>query len=123
MNSLRIRHIKNNVRILLINNHGGAEFHYNTGKKKDPTIDLHTAAKHNTTALGWAESVGFKYLSAHTQAEYMLNIDTFVNPDIDHPILYEVFTDMEKDASVLHDFYNMNRNPSFFFTGCKICLK
>ena len=114
MNSLRIRHIKNNVRILLINNHGGAEFHYNTGKKKDPTIDLHTAAKHNTTALGWAESVGFKYLSAHTQAEYMLNIDTFVNPDIDHPILYEVFTDMEKDASVLHDFYNMNRNPSFF---------
>ena len=114
MNSLRIRHIKNNVRILLINNHGGAEFHYNTGKMKDPTIDLHTAAKHNTTALGGAESVGFKYLSAHTQAEYMLNIDTFVNPDIDHPILYEVFTDMEKDASVLHDFYNMNRNPSFF---------
>ena len=44
----------------------------------------------------------------------MLNIDTFVNPDIDHPILYEVFTDMEKDASVLHDFYNMSRNPSFF---------
>jgi 2-succinyl-5-enolpyruvyl-6-hydroxy-3-cyclohexene-1-carboxylate synthase len=109
MNSVGIRHIKNNTRILLINNGGGAEFHYNTGKNIDPTIDLHTAARHHTTAKGWIESCGIKYLSAHNAKEYFDALNIFVSSDEELPIVFEVFTEMEDDAATIHSFYNLNR--------------
>ena len=49
MNAMRLRHIKNNVHILLINNEGGSEFYFNH-MWKDEASDLHTTARHHTKA-------------------------------------------------------------------------
>ncbi|MFV0590282.1 MAG: 2-succinyl-5-enolpyruvyl-6-hydroxy-3-cyclohexene-1-carboxylic-acid synthase [Draconibacterium sp.] len=103
MNSIRIKHIKNNVRILLLNNRGGAEFQRNHGKSLIPTIDLHTSARHSIVAKGWAESVGFKYLSANSEPEYSSNLKVFMKPS-NNPVLFEVFTDMETDSEILKSF-------------------
>jgi 2-succinyl-5-enolpyruvyl-6-hydroxy-3-cyclohexene-1-carboxylate synthase len=108
MNSLRIKHIKNNVRILLINNHGGAEFYRNTGKKFDSSIDLHTAARHNTNAQGWVESVGLEYISAKTKEEYLIGLNKFIQEQSDISIVFEVFTEMEFDANTIISFYEKN---------------
>lgn len=98
MNSLRIKHIKNNVRILVINNHGGNEFYQQTIM---PTTDLGLGAKHNNSAQGWAQSVGFKYLSAQTEKEYAANLDVFTTQKSNSPILLEVFTDTMIDREIV----------------------
>jgi 2-succinyl-5-enolpyruvyl-6-hydroxy-3-cyclohexene-1-carboxylate synthase len=101
MNSIRIKHIKSNVRILLINNRGGAEFYKNHGKDQIPTLDLHTSARHNTSAKLWAESVGFDYLSAGSENDLTSQLDRFFSGASVKPIIFEVFTEMETDSEVL----------------------
>lgn len=101
MNALMIRHISNNVHILLLNNHGGAEFYQNNGFYK--TLDLHSAARHHREARAWVESSGFEYMSAGTVAEMEEKMPEFVK-DHERPVLFEVFTDMMTDMNELADF-------------------
>lgn len=98
MNAMRINCIKNNIRIIMINNHGGAEFQLSTGIKRDPTIDLHTSARHNTTAKGWVESVGFEYFAVDNQKQFDEIMKYLRNKDLTKPVFVEVFTDMKTDA-------------------------
>lgn len=98
MNSLRIKHIKNNVRILLINNHGGNEFYQ---QPIMPTTDMGLGAKHNNSAQGWAQSVGFKYISAQTGEEYSERLAEFLTVESDSPILLEAFTDTMVDRETV----------------------
>ena len=108
MNALRSRHIGNNVRILLLNNHGGEEFYYN-GMWQNAASDLHTTARHSTKAEGWAKECGFTYLSASDKQSYDAAIDPFMDCESDSPILFEVFTEMSTDSKVIYDFYDAFR--------------
>lgn len=107
MNALRIRHIGCNVRIMMLNNHGGEEFYYN-GMWQNEKSDLHTTARHEDRAKGWVESRGFKYLAAANESEFDAQIDQFC-ADSDTPIFFEVFTEMSMDAKVIESFYNLSR--------------
>lgn len=107
MNALRIRHIGKNVRILMLNNHGGEEFYYNK-VRLDDTGDLHTTARHNTKAEGWVRECGFTYLAAHDKKEFDNNLDAFMNPDSDRPIFFEIFTEMSTDSQSIYDFYDLS---------------
>jgi 2-succinyl-5-enolpyruvyl-6-hydroxy-3-cyclohexene-1-carboxylate synthase len=107
MNSIRIRHVKNNIRILLINNGGGGEFYI--GPRPD-TLDLHIAAKHEESAKGWVESVGFRYLEARTNEEFLNHVDEFVAIASDKPIFFEIFTDMKTDADAVELVHNFNKS-------------
>lgn len=105
MNALGIRNRKNNIRILLVNNGGGAEFHIQPDSDSRETIDLHIGAAHNKTAKGWAESLGFKYITASDEAMFMENLDIFCEKDHEKPVLFEVFTDMKKDGQFCLSVY------------------
>ena len=98
MNALAIKHKKNNIRILLINNGGGAEFHIMPESDRIPTIDLHIGAEHECKAKGWAESQGYEYISAMNEEELCSGLDKFVTKDSTNPVLFEVFTDMKEDG-------------------------
>ena len=102
MGAMRIRHIPPTARILMINNFGGGEFHYSTTLEKDPTMDLHTSAAHQTKAELWVKSVGFKYFGVHNEKEYQIALTDFMNKNIQQPIFIEVFSDMEIDATGTH---------------------
>lgn len=108
MNSARIKHIKNNVHILLINNEGGSEFYFNN-TWVDERSDLHTTARHHTKAQGWIEENGFEYLSAHDKESFQKNLKEFMRDDLDRPVFMEVFTEMKSDADVIHDFFDLSR--------------
>lgn len=108
MNSLRIRHIGENVRILLINNHGGGEFYYN-GSWKNQASDLHTTARHNTKAEGWAKECDFKYLKVIDKDTLATALDEFMSFESKTPILLEIFTEMKHDTEVIYEFYNLNK--------------
>lgn len=104
MNAMGIKHIKNNVRVLLINNGGGAEFHIVPSHNELKTIDLHIGAAHNQTAKGWVESLGFEYISAQDEQVFKEKLEYFVS-DNQKNIVFEVFTDMEKDGQTVLQTY------------------
>ena len=114
MNSLGIRHLKNNIRILLINNNCGAEFKlyshpaYQFGKEGDPFI---AAVGHNSDAKGWIEANNFKYLSAKNKDEFLKNKDEFLQ-DSDRSIVFEVFTTPEDESMALKMIIDSNRRAT-----------
>lgn len=108
MNAMRLRHIKNNVHVLLINNHGGSEFYFN-GMYKDKYSDLHTTARHQTKAEGWVKENNFIYLSAHDKESLNSAVKEFMRTDLDQPVFLEVFTEMSTDAKTIYDFFDLSR--------------
>ena len=104
MNAMGIKHIKSNVRVLLINNGGGAEFHIVPSHNELKTIDLHIGAAHNQTAKGWVESLGFEYISAQDEQVFKEKLEYF-GSDNQKNIVFEVFTDMEKDGQTVLQTY------------------
>ena len=114
MNSLGIRHLKNNVRILLINNHCGAEFklYSNPGSQFKELADRYIAAAgHNSDAKGWVEANNFKYLSARTKDEFLQYKDEFLG-ESDRSIVFEVFTKHEDESLALKMIVESNQNKS-----------
>lgn len=90
MNSLRIKHNKSNCHILLINNHGGNEFYQ---QPIVPTTPQGLGASHSNSAKAWAESVGFKYITANDKENFESQLQLFITPKQESPILFEIFTD------------------------------
>lgn len=108
MNALRIKHIGNNIRILLLNNQGGGEFYYN-GSYIDEASDLHTCARHHTKAEGWVKENNFVYLSAHNKQEFVTALKVFMEGNAEKSVFLEVFTEMRHDSDVVHDFYAIGK--------------
>lgn len=100
MNALGIRGIGKNVRVLLLNNGGGAEFHFNMGKDNIETLDDYISVKHQKSARAWAETLGFEYCEAHNEEELDAGVKTLINEEINSPVLLEVYLDMENDARI-----------------------
>lgn len=111
MNSLKINSIPKNVRILLVNNHGGSEFYFNRIWQNEKS-DLHTSARHNVKAMGWVQSNNFRYLCANNKESFDKNLSIFLSSEGDKPIVFEVFTEMSSDADILHEILKYNRKKS-----------
>lgn len=109
MNALGIRHIKNNLRILLVNNDGGVEFRFLTnGWREDVHIDKYISARgHNGSAKGWADTCGFKYISARTKEEFSMLKEEFVSEN-DKPILFEIFVSFEDEFAARNKLSSIN---------------
>lgn len=107
MNAIGMRSIRSNVHILLINNGGGAEFYFSMGPKLLPNIDLHISAAHHQSAKEWVEANHFRYLKANNRQEFMDQIDRFMDPAGDGPVVFELFTDKERDVKMLKGFRRM----------------
>lgn len=109
MNSLGIRHIRNNLRIILINNGGGAEFKIMTHSwKKDINVDDYISANnHNGSAKGWAEDCGFYYLSAKDKEEFD-SVKIKIVEECEKPILLEVFTKEEDECVAMNSLVQTN---------------
>lgn len=98
MNALWNKYINGNTRIMLINNGGGAILNFGAYKTVNRDgAPVNTAASHKTSAKGWVESRGFKYLCAHNNEELDSVINEFVVDKSENPILLEIFTDIDVD--------------------------
>ena len=107
MNALRLRHIGDNVRILLLNNQGGEEFYFNRMWKNEAS-DLHTTARHHTKAEGWVRECGFRYLSACDEVELDEALEAFLGDGAEGPVLLEVFRD-EGRPDVIYSIFDATR--------------
>ena len=118
MNALGIKYIRNNVRILLVNNNGGIEFklwgNHAINKMTDRFI---AAAGHFKNAKGWAETCGFDYIPIYEKEEFDEKKNVLLTEN-DAPILMEVFVSDLQESEAYKKFLSRNRDilePSFRF--------
>ena len=113
MNSLSIRHIKNNARIILVNNKGGMEFKYWGSTAEKQSIDRYIAAAgHFSNAEGWTVANGFKYIPVKTKEDFLSNVDS-LNKSSEKPIPMEIFTDDEKERVAYQSIMKANDYRTF----------
>lgn len=111
INALGNRYVKNNIRIILINNGGGVEFHNyshpvsvigdeNIGKFV--SADGHFGNKSKNAVKDYVESLGFEYMSASSKKEFSKNSERFLSKKLtDKPIVFEIFTNSDEESDAL----------------------
>lgn len=116
LNSMANRDVKNNLRILLINNGIGTEFKnpdnraYKLGSLANPYIaaEGHNGKKSRNLVKHYAKDLGFQYISASTKEEFLKKVPDFVsNTTKEHPVIFEVFINTEDETETLHILYNL----------------
>lgn len=111
MNALWLTTIKPNLRLLLLNNGGGEIFHTLPGLEMSGTSHKYITAVHKTSAKGWAEERGFIYKMVEHEEELEEAMTFFTQPEqTEKPLLLEVFTNKNKDARILKDYYQQLKN-------------
>ena len=98
----------NNIRILLINNNAGAEFHYNLSLERIETLNLHIAASHHNQFKEVSTMSGLKYWKVTGAKELKNVVSDFFQPS-EHPILLEAITDADTDGRELRSMLARNR--------------
>lgn len=108
MNSISIRGVGNNVRIILLNNGGGEEFKIKLPYPQGEMSNF-ICAQRERTAKGWVESLGFKYYSASTNEQVRDVLREFAQ-ESNTPLFLEIQTDIDKDSKIIRDIYSSNSN-------------
>ena len=107
MNALWNGNFGANLRILLLNNGGGEIFHTLPGLDMSGTSHKYITAVHKTSAKGWAEERGFLYQRVENEEQLAEAMKTFTQPEaMEQPVLMEVFSNKNKDARILKDYYH-----------------
>lgn len=110
VNVLGNRSISKNIRILMINNGRGVEFHtykHSASKFGEETDKFIAAAGHNgyqspSLIKNAAESLGFEYLTAEDKTSFAEASERFLTPSItEKPMIFEVFVTKDEDVEVL----------------------
>lgn len=118
LNSIGNKNLKSNLRILLVNNGCGTEFHnYNHRAAKVSkeykitseffAADGHFGNKSTELVKHYAEDLGFKYLSASSKKEFTDCLDEFTKTTSDKPILFEVFTKPDDESAAIEMIYGL----------------
>lgn len=113
MNSLSIRHLSPKTRILLINNSGGAVMYDQARNTPTENLPIYLAAGESKVAKGWVESLGFKYVSAHSKEEVDAGVKTLLDESINQPVLLEVFSNLSEDRFCIGDYVQSQDQRSF----------
>ena len=111
MNSLGNRHIKNNIRLLIVNNGKGTEFRIYShaaacfGKDADKYMAAagHYGNKSHELVKHYVEDLGFEYLTASTKDEFLEAMKRFTTPRLtERSMVFEVFTDSQDESDGIY---------------------
>lgn len=104
-NALWNSQLRGNLRIILLNNHGGGIFSTLPGLEASAAAHDMVAATHNADARGICTQNDIGYLKANNIDEMQLGIVTLLTQQTDRPMLLEVFTNAEEDAKAMKDYF------------------
>lgn len=122
LNSLGNRHVRGNLRILLINNGLGTEFKnpdnraYGLEDKANMYIaaEGHNGNKSKDLVRHYSEDLGYKYLSAENKEEFKLHINEFIDEkECLKPIIFEVFIESKDETDALKILMSIEKNAIF----------
>lgn len=121
MNILGNRHIGCNVRVLLVNNSVGVEFHlfkqlnsvYVNGIDRYISAGGHNGHQSPDLVKHFATDLGFEYMQAWTKEEFLQKYERFVTPEMtDKPMVFEVFTKIDDENQALKDLWSIKKDES-----------
>lgn len=122
LNVLGNRHFGENIRILLINNSLGAEFHlfkqknstYVKGIDRFISAGGHNGCQSPVLVKHIAEDLGFEYLTASSKTEFEHLYKRFVTPTItERPMIFEVFTKVEDENQALYNLWHIVKDSNW----------
>ncbi len=109
MNSIGIRHIKNNIRIILINNAGGIEFKLGSTAEENKSIDRFIAGGgHYKDAEGWARSNNFDYHKITDENHLTECLSNIVKPS-EKSIFIEIITTDINEGRAYQNILDANK--------------
>jgi 2-succinyl-5-enolpyruvyl-6-hydroxy-3-cyclohexene-1-carboxylate synthase len=120
MNAMGNRHIRPNIRILLVNNGKGTEFrqfgHHaaHFGETADEFIAAagHFGSKSDDLVKHYAQDLGFEYFSAKDKHSFLQCFERFLNPEnVEKGVLFEIFTNSDKESNALERILNTLGSP------------
>ena len=104
MNAMGIRQLKNNIRIVLVNNRGGCEFRLKTNAAsnfgEDANRHIAAGGHFGNSAEGWVRNNGFDYIAVKTKEDLDHATEKFLHK-AERPMLMEVFSSMDDDVDAL----------------------
>lgn len=104
-NALWNQNLKGNLRIILLNNHGGGIFRQLKGlSDSDAAITL-VGAAHNTEAQGICTQNDIGYLKATCMEEMQIGIVTLLTREASRPMVLEIMTCGDDDAEAVRNYY------------------
>jgi len=103
MNSIWIRHVGDNVHILLINNYEGVEMHRFFRNHGD--LRRHITAGHHVSPKGWIEDNSFHYYAAGNKDELTRTLPEFMKDN--KKCVLEVFTSGADDDREAFHYYSI----------------
>jgi len=121
MNSLGNRMLSNNIRLILVNNGCGAEFHLHInpayqrlgheGVSRYIAADAHFGNKSKTLVKHYAEDLGLEYLSVSSKKDFLKHKTELLDPKMrKRPLLIEIFTDQDDENRALYDVRNIEKD-------------
>lgn len=121
LNAIGNKNLKSNLRILLVNNGCGTEFHNynhraaNIANNYKLSMEFFAADGHygnqsSKLVKHYAEDLGFEYLSATNKKEFLKNLEEFTKDSCKKPILFEVFTNEKDESDALGMIYNLDHD-------------
>lgn len=102
-NSLWHNHIPANLRIVLLNNHGGGIFRLIDGPAGQPELETYFEARHHLTAKNTAADFNIRYFSSDGPVRLSGVLDDFFNPE-SGPAILEIFSEPETNVRVFSLF-------------------
>ena len=111
MNSLWIRGVPDNLRILLLNNGGGAVMHVPLPADYSAVAGRHVSAEHAMSARGWVESLGIGYSTASTADSTAAGIGWLTDLNEPGARVLEVFSEKRSDIAQLKTYYSTIAGP------------
>ena len=118
MNALWNGPVRPNLRIVVLNNGGGAIFHALPGLDVEGDTRRFVTASHGASAAGWAQSQGLTYLRATDTVSLLAALDDLLDEAATAPVLLEVFTDAEADAEEQRSYYHAIKEE--WVKGCSL---
>lgn len=109
MNAIQNRDLKDNLRILLINNNQGVEMNINRSLRpyRDQNDKVIVAANHRTVAGGWVKDCGLYYMCSRSKDDFLSKIGDFCNKDFGKSVVFEVFTNPDDEINAYELMTNM----------------
>lgn len=104
-NALWNQNLNGSLRILLLNNGGGAIFGKFKGLRESKARESLVMAEHHTSAYNICQANDITYLGCDNQKSLRYSIDQLIHTECDRPMLLEVFTDIDTDNQAIEEYY------------------
>ena len=105
-NALWNQNLNGSLRIIVLNNGGGAIFSKFKGLKESKARERLVMAEHQTSAVNACQANDIVYMGADDMKSLRYGIDQLIHSESQRPMLLEVFTDIDTDNQVIEDYFS-----------------